>query len=57
MAAESRATYTTAKELESAIAKEREMMEVAARDLDFTTAALHRDRMYALMDQLNRQKK
>ncbi|MBQ4278822.1 MAG: excinuclease ABC subunit UvrB [Rikenellaceae bacterium] len=57
LAAEGRAAYTTEKELKAAIAQAREMMEVAARDLDFTAAAHHRDRMYALTEQLNQKKK
>ncbi|MDR0510456.1 MAG: excinuclease ABC subunit UvrB [Rikenellaceae bacterium] len=44
--------YATRAEVEHEIIIAREMMEQAARELDFTEAARHRDRMYALQKQL-----
>ena len=49
--------YMTDKELEKAIQRAKEDMESAARDLDFTTAAKFRDKMYALQERLKKGKK
>lgn len=40
-------------DLEAAIAKQRELMEKAAKDLDFVAAAKYRDHMYELQKKLN----
>lgn len=44
--------YMSATDLESAIAQAREMMEQAAKDLDFMAAARYRDEMFALQQKL-----
>lgn len=49
--------YMTDKEIEKAIQRAKEDMESAARDLDFTTAAKFRDKMYALQERLKKGKK
>ncbi|WP_297628398.1 excinuclease ABC subunit UvrB [uncultured Rikenella sp.] len=44
--------YMSASDIESAIARAREMMEQAAKELDFLTAARYRDEMFALQRKL-----
>lgn len=44
--------YMSATDLESAIAQARALMEEAAKDLDFMTAARYRDEMFALQQKL-----
>ena len=58
IAADVSAEYGTAPaDLERAVAEEREAMENAARELDFMTAARHRDRMYELQKRLEEVRK
>ncbi|MCD8103126.1 MAG: excinuclease ABC subunit UvrB [Alistipes sp.] len=57
MAAEFQAAYNNIPSVETGIAKAREMMEKAARELDFMEAAKYRDLMYALQEKLNEMKK
>lgn len=57
VAADPVAAYMTEHDIESAIRMAREAMEQAARELDFTTAAAYRDKMYALQEQKNRKTK
>ncbi|MCD8172581.1 MAG: excinuclease ABC subunit UvrB [Alistipes sp.] len=57
MAAEFQAAYNNISSVETGIAKAREMMEKAARELDFMEAAKYRDLMYALQEKLNEMKK
>lgn len=52
MVADVKGGYSTKAELEDAVAKAREMMEKAAKELDFMEAAKYRDVMYALQDKL-----
>ena len=54
VAADVRTSYGTTANLEAAIALARERMEAAAKALDFTQAAFHRDEMYALQEGLKR---
>ena len=49
---EEQESYTSAAELEKAIARVRKAMDKAAKDLDFMEAARLRDRMYALQERL-----
>ncbi len=55
-AADIRTDYTT-DELRKEIEKAKQEMEKAARELDFMTAARHRDRMYALQERMNEKSK
>lgn len=55
--ADIKAKYNSVPVVEKAIAEAREMMENAARELDFTKAAKCRDFMYALMRQLDELRK
>lgn len=56
VAADPVAAYMTEHDIESAIRMAREAMEQAARELDFTTAAAYRDKMYALQEQQKNRK-
>ena len=57
MAADVKGEYSAVSDnLEAAIEKAREMMEKAAKDLDFMEAAKYRDVMYALKEKLNAKK-
>jgi excinuclease ABC subunit B len=49
VAAEPVVKYMSEKELDKAIAKARKQMESAAKELNFQSAAMYRDEMYALM--------
>lgn len=54
MAAENSAEYVVSdQDLEVAIARQRELMEQAAKELDFTSAAKYRDQMYELQKKLS----
>lgn len=46
--------YISAKDLQGAIDNARQMMETAAKELDFLNAARYRDEMYELMDRLKK---
>lgn len=48
--------YMSDKELESAIAQARTMMESAAKELDFMSAARYRDEMYALQERVEKKR-
>ncbi len=54
MAADFKENYESGENLEAAIAKAREMMEKAAKELDFMEAAKYRDVMYALQEKLKK---
>ena len=56
VAADPVAAYMTEHDIESAIRMAREAMEQAALELDFTTAAAYRDKMYALQEQQKNRK-
>ena len=56
VAADPVAAYMTEHDIESAIRMAREAMEQAARELDFTTAAAYRDKMYTLQEQQKNRK-
>lgn len=57
LAAELQAGYNDIHSVETGIAKAREMMEKAARELDFMEAAKYRDLMYALQERLDEMRK
>ncbi len=54
MAAQSEVPYSSQSDLQSAIDESREMMETAAKELDFLKAALYRDRMYELQKHIQK---
>lgn len=54
IAADVKGTYMAKPDIEREIRRAREMMEQAARDLDFTAAAQYRDLMYSLQKKLEK---
>ena len=57
LAADVKTAYKTETDLKTAILSAKEMMEKAAQELDFMEAARHRDRMYALQEELKAREK